>query len=298
MTLTKTHQQQSENTTQTAGTPIWFVFLFFQSDHCFFFFFFFIYLVKLLEEANKKFELALQLQPNQSRALKNYGVSLSKLARLKESEPLFETASKQFEKCILLKPKDHEVYFNWANLYYRMAKIKVKKYSQTYKQNSKQKQELLSLLKEAAKKYEMTVELQPSFHGPLNNWTKVLGKKKNNNKGSIYVCNFLFFKLDMMASIEESENSDFLNSQCDLFLKSFEFVASQLEECGFKPLLVLLRWKRRRIVKHVFLLLFKLLKSNLEVRDQARTILSTLTTSKFEKRKLNENKNLTKNDST
>jgi hypothetical protein len=37
----------------------------------------------------------------------------------------------------------------------------------------------LGLLVEAAKKYETTIELQPSFHGPLNNWAKVLGEKMN-----------------------------------------------------------------------------------------------------------------------
>ena len=99
----------------------------------------------------------------------NWGIALSKLARIKNDLGLFEEAMEKYEKAITIKPDDHEAFNNWGNALYELAKIK----------NDP------GLFEEAIEKYEKAITIKPDYHEAFYNWGNVLSNlaEINNDSG-------------------------------------------------------------------------------------------------------------------
>jgi tetratricopeptide (TPR) repeat protein len=116
---------------------------------------------EFFRQAAEKYKLAVQLKPRSCKALRNWGVALSKLARHMRSnhaEQLWDLAQEKFKACLKLKPQC-EVYFNWGNALYRRAKGNPKAYQ---------------LWTQAGEKYLSALDVNPHYHDALYNWGKVV----------------------------------------------------------------------------------------------------------------------------
>jgi tetratricopeptide (TPR) repeat protein len=134
---------------------------------------------KIIMQAAEKFKAALQIT-NDYKAILNYAVTLSKLARLKsasEAGTLFSLSYEKFSQCAQMKPKDFQVYckeifpsrslifylVNWANTLYRNARMV-----------SDDPENYGKLLSMSATKYGKSLQIKYSNMDALYNWGKVL----------------------------------------------------------------------------------------------------------------------------
>ncbi len=99
-----------------------------------------------LDEQCRLYEMAVQLRPNFSEALYNWGNALGNLNR-------YEEAIQKYEQAVLIKPDLSEALNNWGN-----ALGKLNRYE------------------EAIQKYEQALRIKPDYSGALNNWGNALYK--------------------------------------------------------------------------------------------------------------------------
>jgi hypothetical protein len=159
----------------------------------------------IFDEACSKYEAAFKLNPESAEVLLNWAVALSKKARnIPRNDPrfnseavsdeCFEKAMQKFRAAAALKPDSWEIHFDWGNIYYRQAFMKIEQYIKrlrsAHNNNEQRKQssidcnqseekkitksEVNTLLAKAARKYRKTIELKPKFYQTLCNWVKVL----------------------------------------------------------------------------------------------------------------------------
>jgi tetratricopeptide (TPR) repeat protein len=122
-----------------------------------------------LDDACAKYAAALEITPQSSQALRNWGVALNKKARATKSseaaEKLFIEAEEKFKRCLEFRPNDFEVYFNWGNVSYHRARraAKLRKFQDAF-------QHLIT----AQERYMAALESNPNNNDALINWGKVL----------------------------------------------------------------------------------------------------------------------------
>ncbi|QYJ69180.1 TPR end-of-group domain-containing protein [Flavobacterium litorale] len=128
---------------------------------------------QLYLEAFKKYQKAIDINPDKHEAYNNWGNGLAKLAKTKtgnEAEQLYLEAFKKYQKAIDINPDMHEAYYNWGIDLAELAKTKTGN-------------EAEQLYLEAFKKYQKAIDINPDMHEAYYNWGNGLAKLAKTKTG-------------------------------------------------------------------------------------------------------------------
>jgi tetratricopeptide (TPR) repeat protein len=116
-----------------------------------------------------------------------WGVAIFDLAKLQNSESLYQKSIEKYETATILNPKNYYAFNNWGNAILDLAKL----------QNSE------SLYQKSFEKYETATTLNPQYYEGFNNWgIAILRLAKLQNSESLY-----------QKSFEKYETATILNPQ-------------------------------------------------------------------------------------
>ena len=118
----------------------------------------------LFEKATEKYAEACSFQPDDHKALFNWGNAISNLALLREGherEELLGQAAKKFERAVEIKPDEHDVLNNWGATLSNLALM----------HEGPEREELLE---RATQKFQRAVEINPDDHETLLSWSNAL----------------------------------------------------------------------------------------------------------------------------
>jgi tetratricopeptide (TPR) repeat protein len=123
--------------------------------------------------ANEKYRAAIAIKPDDHETLTNWGVALSRQAKLSSDETaciLFSDACGKFRTALAVKPDSHEPLNNWGNALAALAELKPRDTSD-------------SVFADAGRKFQAAIAIKPNNHQAFTNWGNSLASQAQLKTG-------------------------------------------------------------------------------------------------------------------
>ena len=128
---------------------------------------------RLLAQAGKKYQAALEIKPDQDEVLSNWGIALCEQGKQKtgeEADRLFAQAGEKCRTALEIKPDIHQALYNWGTALLAQGK-------------GKTGEEADRLFVQAGEKYQAALEIKPDTDEALYNWGTALVEQAKGQTG-------------------------------------------------------------------------------------------------------------------
>ncbi len=161
---------------------------------------------RILTEACKIYQKAIDINPNLSESYNNFGHALGELGCLQEgeiSENLYLQSFDEFQKATNLKPDYYDAYNNWGIALGQLAKQKTDNEAEI-------------LFNKAFNKFKQAIDIKSDYHYAYNNWGLSLGELAKQKRGeeAENLFNKSFEKLQKAINLKADYYDAFSNLGC------------------------------------------------------------------------------------